>query len=204
MAEHNKINGKEELNAHEGNGDLIHMITAHIEHLMDIFEIGIAIVVAFGFIVSIYPLMRELPLLGSMSTGTTSYRHFLESALDLVIGIEFIKMLIKHTPGSVVEVLLFALSRHMVLEGGNAMENLLTVCAIAIIFAIRRFLHIETFTFRTGKDTTPDWLSDWKEIKKGGSEPNKSEVDGKESESLKKKTLKKETAPKKPEGKDVE
>ena len=48
--------------------------------------------------------------------------------MDLVIGIEFIKMLIKHTPGSVVEVLLFALSRHMVLEGkdgqAQAMEAL--------------------------------------------------------------------------------
>lgn len=134
---------------------------------MDIFEIGIAIIVAFGFIISVYPLVRELPLLGSMSQGTMSYRHFLESALDLVIGIEFIKMLIKHTPGSVVEVLLFALSRHMVLEGGNSMENLLTVCAIAVIFVIRKFLFVETFEFTTA-DRPMDWLSDWKEIKKGG------------------------------------
>jgi hypothetical protein len=134
---------------------------------MDIFEIGIAIIVAFGFIISVYPLVRELPLLGSMSQGTVSYRHFLESALDLVIGIEFIKMLIKHTPGSVIEVLLFALSRHMVLEGGNSMENLLTVCAIAIIFVTRKFLFVETFEF-SATDKVPDWLSDWKEIKKTG------------------------------------
>ena len=176
MSEHNKKNGKKEAGGHGEKGDWIHFLTAHIEHLMDIFEIGIAIVVAFGFIVSIYPLMRELPLLGSMSTGTTAYRHFLESALDLVIGIEFIKMLIKHTPGSVVEVLLFALSRHMVLEGGNAMENLLTVCAIAIIFAIRRFLFIESFEFLTEKNSGLDWLSDWKEIKKGGSKDDSEEV----------------------------
>ena len=103
---------------------------------------------AFGFIISVYPLVRELPLLGSMSQGTVSYRHFLESALDLVIGIEFIKMLIKHTPGSVIEVLLFALSRHMVLEGGNSLENLLTVCAIAIIFVTRKFLFVETRRLR--------------------------------------------------------
>ena len=191
MSEHNKTNGKAEANGHEGTGgDMIHMITAHIEHLMDIFEIGIAIIVAFGFIVSVYPLMRELPLLGSMSTGTTSYRHFLESALDLVIGIEFIKMLIKHTPGSVVEVLLFALSRHMVLEGGNALENLLTVCAIAIIFAIRRFLFIESFEFLTEKNNGQDWLSDWKEIKKGGAEPKK----GKKSDSEKPELRKKKSA----------
>ena len=164
------MSGHDEKNVHgehETAGDKIHRITAYLEHLMDIFEIGIAIIVAFGFIVSVYPLVRELPLLGSMSQGTVSYRHFLESALDLVIGIEFIKMLIKHTPGSVAEVLLFALSRHMVLEGGSSMENLLTVCAIAIIFAIRKFLFVETFEFTTS-DKPVDWLSDWKEIKKGG------------------------------------
>ena len=148
-------------------GDLIHSITAHLEHLMDIFEIGIAIIVALGFIASVYPLVRELPLLASISTGTEEYRHFLENALDLVIGIEFIKMLIKHTPGSVIEVLLFALSRHMVLEGGNAFENLLTVCAIAVIFAIRRFLNIESFEFMK-KSSNDDWLTDWKDIRKAG------------------------------------
>lgn len=156
-------------NHNSGGGDRIHRLTAYLEHLMDIFEIGIAIIVALGFCASVYPLVRELPLLGSLSSGTTAYRHFLESALDLVIGIEFIKMLIKHTPGSVVEVLLFALSRHMVLEGGNAMENLLTVCAIAVIFAIRRFLYIESFEFFNNA-TEVDWLSDWKNIRKKGNE----------------------------------
>lgn len=164
MSDHDNNNVHE---SHENVGDRIHHVTAYLEHLMDIFEIGIAIIVAFGFIISVYPLVRELPLLGSMSQGTVSYRHFLESALDLVIGIEFIKMLIKHTPGSVIEVLLFALSRHMVLEGGNSMENLLTVCAIAIIFVIRKFLFVETFEF-SSTDKGPDWLSDWKEIKKVG------------------------------------
>ena len=153
---------------HNEKGDRVHKITGYLEHLMDIFEIGIAIIVAVGFIASVVLLVTEMPLLLSHSAGTVAYRHFLESALDLVIGIEFIKMLIKHTPGSVVEVLLFALSRHMVLEGGNAMENLLTVCAIAVIFAIRRFLFVESFEFLKGAEGQ-DWLSDWKHIvKKGG------------------------------------
>ena len=157
---------------HNEKGDRVHKITGYLEHLMDIFEIGIAIIVAVGFILSVVLLVTDLPLLLSHSAGTAAYRHFLESALDLVIGIEFIKMLIKHTPGSVVEVLvvevlLFALSRHMVLEGGNALENLLTVCAIAVIFAIRRFLNIESFDFLS-KSNDEDWLTDWKSIMKKG------------------------------------
>ena len=34
---------------------------------------------------------------------------FLQRALDIVIGIEFIKMLAKHSPGSSLEVLLYAI-----------------------------------------------------------------------------------------------
>ena len=174
---------------HEPKGDKVHFITAHLEHLMDIFEIGIAVIVAFGFIISVFPLLKELPLLASMSTGTESYRHFLENALDLVIGIEFIKMLIKHTPGSVVEVLLFALSRHMVLEGGNAMENLLTVCAIALIFVIRKFLFIDSFEFLTEENKGMDWLSDWKEIRKGGAQRVKEGIKKEKAAMLKKKAV---------------
>ena len=186
MSENINRNENSRENEHEPKGDRIHFITANLEHLMDIFEICIAIIVAFGFIVSVVPLLKELPLLGSMSTGTESYRHFLENALDLVIGIEFIKMLIKHTPGSVVEVLLFALSRHMVLEGGNAMENLLTVCAIALIFVIRKFLFIDSFEFLTEENKGMDWLSDWKEIRKGGAEKVKAGIE-KEKTAMKKK-----------------
>ncbi len=36
---------------------------------------------------------------------------FLADALQIIIGIEFIKMLAKHTPGSAIEVLLFAIAR---------------------------------------------------------------------------------------------
>ena len=193
MSEKNIQNVNIQPEEHEPKGDKVHFITAHLEHLMDIFEIGIAVIVAFGFIISVFPLLKELPLLASMSTGTESYRHFLENALDLVIGIEFIKMLIKHTPGSVVEVLLFALSRHMVLEGGNAMENLLTVCAIALIFVIRKFLFIDSFEFLTEENKGMDWLSDWKEIRKGGASKVKAGIE-KEKTVMKKKKASAEQA----------
>ena len=93
----------------------------------------------------------------------------MENTLTLVIGIEFIKMLIKHTPGSVVEVLLFAIARHAILAGGTALENLLTICSIAVIFVIRKFIFIESFDFLEDGSTV-DWLSDWKEIAKKGNE----------------------------------
>ena len=70
---------------------------------------------------------------------------FLQRALDIVIGIEFIKMLAKHSPGSSLEVLLYAIARHMVVGHESALENLLSVGAIALIFIVRKFFFVPAF-----------------------------------------------------------
>ena len=165
----NGHNSHNEKHNGSGGGDWIHIVIGHMEHLMDLFEIALAFIVAFGFVVSVIPLLKEIPHLISHSSGTAEFHEFLENTLTLVIGIEFIKMLIKHTPGSVIEVLLFAIARHAILAGGTALENLLTICAIAVIFAVRKFIFIESFDFLEDGSTV-DWLSDWKEIIKKGNE----------------------------------
>jgi uncharacterized membrane protein (DUF373 family) len=65
---------------------------------------------------------------------------FTNRAFDLVIGIEFIKMLCKHSPTIVVEVLLFAVARQMIVEHMSPVQNLVSILCIAILFAIRRYL----------------------------------------------------------------
>ena len=170
---HNGKKGKQ-MQTH-GEGDWIHKVIGHMEHLMDLFEIALAFIVAFGFVISVIPLLKEMPNLVSHSSGTAEFHEFLENTLTLVIGIEFIKMLIKHTPGSVVEVLLFAIARHAILAGGTALENLLTILSIAVIFLIRKYIFIESFDFLEDGSTV-DWLSDWKEIIKKG---NKDKVEKK-------------------------
>ena len=170
---HNGKKGKQTQT--HGEGDWIHIVIGHMEHLMDLFEIALAFIVAFGFVVSVIPLLKEMPHLMSHSSGTAEFHEFLENTLTLVIGIEFIKMLIKHTPGSVVEVLLFAIARHAILAGGTALENLLTILSIAVIFAVRKFIFIESFDFLEDGSTV-DWLSDWKEIINKG---NKDKVEKK-------------------------
>ncbi len=56
-----------------------------------------------------------------------------------------IKMLAKHTPGSAIEVLLFAMARQLVIGHMTPVENLLGVIAIGIIFIIRKFLFVPSF-----------------------------------------------------------
>ena len=82
---------------------------------------------------------------------------FLERALDIVIGIEFIKMLAKHSPGSVLEVLLYAIARHMIVGHEDAVQNLVSVGAIALIFIIRKYFFVPSFGQKLpGGETAPD------------------------------------------------
>ena len=88
-------------------------------------EILLSGLVLIGLLLSAVPLIRWMP--GLLIDGNeVEIRTFLERSLDIVIGIEFIKMLAKHSPGSSLEVLLYAIARHMVVGHESAMENLLS------------------------------------------------------------------------------
>lgn len=107
-------------------------------------EILLSGLVLIGLLLSMVPLLQWMP--GLLFDGNdVEVSIFLQRALDIVIGIEFIKMLAKHSPGSSLEVLLYAIARHMVVGHESAMENLLSVSAIALIFIVRRFFFVPAF-----------------------------------------------------------
>ena len=89
-------------------------------------EILLSGLVLIGLLLSMVPLLQWMP--GLLFDGNDAeVSIFLQRALDIVIGIEFIKMLAKHSPGSSLEVLLYAIARHMVVGHESALENLLSV-----------------------------------------------------------------------------
>ncbi len=107
-------------------------------------EILLSGLVLIGLLFSIVPLLKWMP--GLLLDGNDAeIRTFLERSLDIVIGIEFIKMLAKHSPGSSLEVLLYAIARHLVVGHDSAFENLLSVGAIALIFVVRKFFFVPAF-----------------------------------------------------------
>lgn len=69
-----------------------------------------------------------------------SIDEFLSHVLSLIIAIEFIKMLAKHTPGSAIEVLLFAIARNIIVNEDSMLDSLIGVIAIAVLFAVRYYL----------------------------------------------------------------
>ena len=88
---------------------------------------------------------------------------FMANAFLIVMGIEFVKMLMLHTYGAVIDVLLFAIARQMVVEHTSPLENLIGIVTIALIFAIRKFLFVPSFgehsAFHEEEETRPGALS---------------------------------------------
>ena len=66
--------------------------------------------------------------------------HMLHNLLTIVVGLEFVRMLIDTTPANILEVLTVAITRQIVLNHADPWADLALVACIAGLFAIRRFL----------------------------------------------------------------
>lgn len=105
-----------------------------------LFEWIISIIVAIAVLILAVRLLIDTVNTTIFSNGVDTLVKILDDAIILAIGAELIKMLCKHTPETIIEVLAFALARQLIVGHATVWENLVTVIAIAILFGIRRFL----------------------------------------------------------------
>lgn len=106
-------------------------------------EIYISILILIGIVILSVRVIHDLYVMVitiSQGTYSMSIENFLSTALELIIGIEFVKMLAKHTPSSVIEVLLFAIARKLITHHGSMLESLIGVIAILLLFTIKKYL----------------------------------------------------------------
>ena len=65
---------------------------------------------------------------------------FLQNILTIVVGLEFVRMLINLTPANTLEVLIVAIARQVIVDHSSPINNIVCVLCISGLFAIRRFL----------------------------------------------------------------
>ena len=65
---------------------------------------------------------------------------YLQNVLTIVVGLEFVRMLINLTPANTLEVLIVAIARQVIVDHGSPISNVACVICIGGLFAIRRFL----------------------------------------------------------------
>ena len=105
-----------------------------------LFELLVALIVAISILFFVVKMVCDLVNIGIDFERASTLVTVLDDAIILAIGAEFIKMLCKHTPETVIEVMAFALARQLIVGHAAPWENLITVVAIAILFGVRRFL----------------------------------------------------------------
>ena len=113
-----------------------------LKKLTELLEFVIALMLAIGIILLCFRLASSLIHIPNLETWP-NYDDLLEMCFNLIIGGELIRMVYYHTPNTVFEVLIFAIARQIIIEHSSIWGSLIGVCAIAVLFATRKFLFCE-------------------------------------------------------------
>lgn len=117
-------------------------ISRVMQILCEALEIFVGIIVIVAIAISVVNLVPELANYCRFSGDTNSLLKFLEHVFEVVIGIEFLKMLCKPNSENIMETLIFLVARHMILGDTTAMEDFISVISVAILCVLRRYLHV--------------------------------------------------------------
>ena len=119
--------------------------TEHHDHWVD--HIFRRVLHILERVIAIITLLALLTALGveifrmfTVADYFVDINNILHHLLTVVVGLEFVRMLIDTTPANILEVLTVAITRHVVLSHDDYWSNLACVACIAGLFAIRRFL----------------------------------------------------------------
>ena len=123
----------------------MHKVKEKIDHVLEKVLIVIETVIAiFSVLVlgaQLVELVRHIcaeP--AAFLSGEDAVTDYLHHMLNIVIGLEFVKLLMHLTPANILEVLTMAISRGIIVSHGSAIDNLLSIVCIVALFAARRYL----------------------------------------------------------------
>ena len=120
-------------------------------HIIEYFIAVMTMVVLVGLLG--YEIYKMFTLDGYFS-GADTYLH---NVLTIVVGLEFVRMLINLTPANTLEVLIVAIARQVIVDHSSSVSNIVCVLCIGGLFAIRKFL-ISKSDFK--KELSEDGIED--------------------------------------------
>ena len=115
---------------HKKHETFIHKVLHIIERVIAFITLAVML---FMLGLEIYKMFTTAEYFATMDT-------FLQNILTIVVGLEFVRMLIDLTPANTIEVLIVAIARQVILTHNNPWASLASVLCIAGLFATRHFL----------------------------------------------------------------
>ena len=110
-------------------------IFRRVLHILERFIAAVTLLALVGALI--------MELWNMYNTGAayfTDVNQMLHHLLLIVVGLEFVRMLIDTNPSNILEVLTVAITRHVVLTHDDPLSNVMCIACIGGLFAIRRYL----------------------------------------------------------------
>ena len=98
------------------------------------------VIAILTMIVLVYLIGYEVYKMFTVEDYFATPDTYLHSILTIVVGLEFVRMLINLTPANTIEVLIVAIARQVIVNHSNSIANIACVLCIGGLFAIRKFL----------------------------------------------------------------
>lgn len=118
-------------------------ISKTINLLVNYIEMVVSVVLILAVLVMLVECIMDLAVMAIDGTDF-NFDYFLSKLLNLIIGLEFTRMLCKHTAGTILEVVLFATARQMIVNHASTVDSLIGVISICGLFIIRKYLLPDT------------------------------------------------------------
>ena len=116
-------------------------------------EVVLAFLVIIGMVVGLGTVIRYIITIPTLSMeGSYDFvKKFLSMSLLLIIGIELVLMLLSHSSVAVLDLILFATARKMLVYSDTMIDILIATAAIAIVFVVKKYLVTSKYMLREGK-----------------------------------------------------
>lgn len=113
-------------------------ILRHYSNLVNAFELALGVVVFVGIV--IFAGQSLFALMAMDWSGTNAFYDLIYRVMLMVIGLEFIRMLITHDIVAVLELLAFVIARKMLRPDLVSTDIVLAVLGFVALLAARRYL----------------------------------------------------------------
>ena len=123
----------------------------HFSYVLSVYVqyfVTFTIIVAIG--ISLLSLPKQWGLLTDVDSD--SLIGFLRYIINIIIAVELIRVLCHQTLDTIVEILLIAITRELIIEHLSTWELLVGVLAVGVLFLIRKYL----FVSQLDKQSRPD------------------------------------------------
>ncbi len=113
--------------------NIVLRISNYMEIIIALFLVVITVAL---FIKFVYTVILEGPIAWNQGT----IHNIVQDAFNLIIALEFIRMLLKHSIGSILEIVLFSVARGLVVDHSTGIETVMIVFALGLVLLIRKYL----------------------------------------------------------------